>query len=563
MRLNEILSTYRGRSTSIVEIGEHTADLGALLELPEDVRYERSATAPKQPATVDPGTLVIAAVGPHSGAGATHEALAALAGGLPIGGRAVVVATWPTEDLAIDAVCGPLADGGCQVIAAEPLEPAANLDGATCLVVERVDRVTPVRAGLGRSEDRAGRPGELRDGLYAASGFVIEGVIARSLRQRLGKALSEARGFGESSHRVDELEHELVKQRAKVHSLQGKLATLQSSVRLRIGTMAVRSVRHPIRAVVDVPRELVDIRRHRRAGSQAAPAPRPAGRKTRLPAIRTVPLALPRVGRGHTRSLLTMTVPSHMFVPRTLSNTGLAGYEPAALACYLTVLDAAGPGTVLDIGANIGIYAGLASAFSDREVYAFEPMPQLADEARNFAIDNGLAFRTESVALGAENGEATFYLSDSTDSSNSLAEGFRPSSRQIQVKVQTLDDYVAQTGIRPAIMKIDTETTEPDVLAGATETIAKCRPWILCEVLAGRVETRLTEVLTPLGYHWYHINGNVPYAETNEIVGDPTHEHLMWLFAPERPSEDFWSIVRDMATAVADCTPARGAELHG
>jgi FkbM family methyltransferase len=212
---------------------------------------------------------------------------------------------------------------------------------------------------------------------------------------------------------------------------------------------------------------------------------------------------------------------------------------------------------VLDIGANIGIYAGLASTLSDREVYAFEPMPQLADEARNFASDNGLAFWTDSVALGAENGEATFYLSDSTDSSNSLAEGFRQSSKQIQVKVQTVDDYVAQTGIRPAIMKIDTETTEPDVLAGATETIAKCRPWILCEVLAGRVETRLTEVLAPFGYHWYHINGQVPHAETNEIVGDPTHEHLMWLFTPERPGEEFWSIVRDMATAVADCTPSR------
>jgi FkbM family methyltransferase len=190
-------------------------------------------------------------------------------------------------------------------------------------------------------------------------------------------------------------------------------------------------------------------------------------------------------------------------------------------------------------------------------VRAFEPAPAIADVARRFAADNDLDFTTEVLALGAENGVATLYLSDSSDTSNSLVARFREHSDEVEVALETLDSYVERTDAVPAVLKVDTEMTEPDVLAGGARTLAKHRPWILCEVLARRVERRLTEVFAPLDYYWYPITDEVPYQEADEIIGDETHQRLMWLFAPERPPDHFWSAVRAHAAALAECTPER------
>jgi FkbM family methyltransferase len=179
--------------------------------------------------------------------------------------------------------------------------------------------------------------------------------------------------------------------------------------------------------------------------------------------------------------------------------------------------------------------------------------------ASTFSDENHLEFRAEMIALGAESGTATFYLSDRSDASNSLAAGFRPSSNQIQVPVETLDSYVERTGLVPAVMKVDTETTEPDVLAGSAATIATHRPWILCEVLARRVEPRLEQTLAPHRYHWYPIEVPAPYREAGRIRGDRKYQNLMWLFAPERPGDEFWTALERRTAQLRECRPQRGA----
>src|SRR5262249_4228536 len=199
--------------------------------------------------------------------------------------------------------------------------------------------------------------------------------------------------------------------------------------------------------------------------------------------------------------------------PRHVAESGLAGYEKSAMACFLAAGDVAGAGAVLDIGANVGIYAAIGRALTERDVVAFEPWQMVVDVARQFSADNDLGFTVEALALGASNRTATLYLSDAGDSSNSLRHNFRPSSHQVEVPVETLDSYVARTGVVPAVMKIDTEATEPDVLIGAAKTINEHRPWILCEVLARRVERRLHDILAPFGYRWYHITEALPLRE--------------------------------------------------
>jgi FkbM family methyltransferase len=266
------------------------------------------------------------------------------------------------------------------------------------------------------------------------------------------------------------------------------------------------------------------------------------------------------------RKWLVVEAPRSCFVPKVLEQKALAGYEPDALACFLATETVAGPGAVWDVGANVGVYGLLARALTDRPVRAFEPAPDLADLARSIATANGLPYPVEQVALGASSGEATFYLSDVTDSSNSLAEGFRPSSKALNVTVETVDDVVRRTGEVPAVLKIDTETTEPDVLRGAARLIEQHRPWLLCEVLGNpRYGKAVRDVIEPWDYHWYHITDELPLQPADDILGDPEHRHLMWLFAPEPPGDEFWAACREWREGLAVCSPVvqpdRSAQL--
>jgi FkbM family methyltransferase len=274
-------------------------------------------------------------------------------------------------------------------------------------------------------------------------------------------------------------------------------------------------------------------RRRRRAARAAAP---------RLPSI-GLRLPAPPDGRRRGPESITVTASRKHTLIKRLGREGIAGYEPETIACYLAALERAPAGVVLDIGANIGLYSFLASARSRRPVYGFEPTPDLAAVMRRVAKDNRLRFHTEQLAMGRENGTATLYLSDRADLSNSLLKGFRDSARQLDVPVETVDHWCRRRRARPGLIKIDTEATEPAVVEGARDTIRAHRPWIFCEVLHGRVEEPIMELMRPFGYHWYHLAGDPPYSPRDRIVGDNTYQCLMWLLTPEPLGDEFWTRV--------------------
>jgi FkbM family methyltransferase len=268
--------------------------------------------------------------------------------------------------------------------------------------------------------------------------------------------------------------------------------------------------------------------------STAPPAPRLRDVTLVVPAT---PGAPPRVAPREIR----MTAPPAMFVPKVLQRSGLGGYERSSFPHFLAALEEAPPGAVLDVGANVGPYSLLARACGDRRVVAFEPTPDLAEIARVTAARNGLDYDVEEIALGDADGHATLHLSETSDSSNSLNPDFRPSSSSIDVPLERLDTWVGRTGTVPGLLKVDTETTEPAVLRGAVGTVTEHRPWVFCEVLYKRGEEELTEVVAPWGYTWYHLTGPGPLEPATRIVGDPEHEHFMWLFVPEPLGDEHWS----------------------
>jgi FkbM family methyltransferase len=267
-----------------------------------------------------------------------------------------------------------------------------------------------------------------------------------------------------------------------------------------------------------------------------------------------VELALPRGlgdAPGSSPRSLTIRTPVRTYVSHLLAGSGLAGYEPDTLACFLAAIEERGSAPVFDVGANIGVFSWLAAALTPAIVVAFEPTPDLAAQMRAICAENDLDVRVEELALGAAPGTAELHLSDKTDSSNSLRAGFRPSHRSVTVPVETIDGYADRTGVTPAVLKVDTESTEPDVLRGAAGVLATGRPWIICEVLAGRTEADLTTILEPLGYWWYRIDGPGPLEVRHVIEGDPTYAYMNWLFAPEEPSPAFWQACAGWRSSLA------------
>ena len=76
------------------------------------------------------------------------------------------------------------------------------------------------------------------------------------------------------------------------------------------------------------------------------------------------------------------------------------------------------------------------------------------------------------------------------------------------------------------LIKIDTESTEAQVLRGMAETIRRDHPTILCEVLPGCGSERpLEEVLASSGYRFYLLTSKGPIPREH-IEGDrvwPNH----------------------------------------
>ena len=550
----------------VVDVSAGKVDLRRHLMVPDEVPYSPADPADLTDTAFTPDTLLLCLVGPQEGMHTPVADLSQALRALPTGAKVLMLAGWTLEAFPDHLVLGPLVDGRCQVIDAVPVDLSGRYGMHVALLAERVDELLPPRAYLSdmRTDDEMPVPdAPVRASdtpamqLWATNQRMLGELVARPLRLQVR----------ELDDRVAGLKAELAATRQGTLALQAELAVrdkdlararrrvraLESSPTFRLGRTLVDGARHPGKAVVTVPKNLAKIwREHRaRAITPASQPPAPVKPPAGL-THRTVSIAVP----GSPHRALAMTAPVALLVPRKLAADGLAGYEPSAVPCFLAALGIAGPGAVLDIGANVGLYAALAAAVTDREVVAFEPFPTLADVAERFATENDLDFRVESIALGSETGSATLYLSDSSDSSNSLAAGFRKSTRQIEVPVETLDGYVQRTGVVPAVLKIDTESTEPEVLFGAAETLRDHRPWVLCEVLAGRGEDRLTEALVPHGYHWYHITNEVPYRNATVIEGDTTYQHLMWLFAPEPPDEAFWAAVTAHRTAIAEAEQA-------
>jgi FkbM family methyltransferase len=171
----------------------------------------------------------------------------------------------------------------------------------------------------------------------------------------------------------------------------------------------------------------------------------------------------------------------------------------------------------IDIGANNGCYIHFLRKHA-RRVYAFEPLPWLADDlARKFHSDiEQRKVTIWNMALSNARGTSTLrvpivdgvLVEGCASVAPEIATKY-PRHRDITVRMETLDDvYTGDYTGDVGFIKIDVEGHEEAVLEGARKTIIRCRPRLLVEleesIVPGAVR-RVTEFLAGLGYQGYFI----------------------------------------------------------
>lgn len=128
---------------------------------------------------------------------------------------------------------------------------------------------------------------------------------------------------------------------------------------------------------------------------------------------------------------------------------------------------------VVDIGANYGEMISALQGCRVPRVLAFEPNTRLHPYLHRTAQLNGVALEIRPEAVGARTGRAQFQIDLEWSGTSSLIPGTAGHRTETtEVEVITLDDWFATDPARTALIKMDVEGAELDVLAGAERFLA-------------------------------------------------------------------------------------------
>jgi len=162
-----------------------------------------------------------------------------------------------------------------------------------------------------------------------------------------------------------------------------------------------------------------------------------------------------------------------------------------------------------DVGAHVGLYSLVASCLvgPKGKVVAFEPDPLNARLIREHAARNGLSnISVARVAVWRSEGEVRFRRGGDQATGKSSRRGAvvdaglaMGSGEIISVQAVSLDRFAAGS-CSPAVIKIDVEGAECEVLEGATGLLARAKPTLICEVHTAEAAAFVAEFLPARDY---------------------------------------------------------------
>jgi FkbM family methyltransferase len=168
------------------------------------------------------------------------------------------------------------------------------------------------------------------------------------------------------------------------------------------------------------------------------------------------------------------------------------------------------PATVIDVGANKGQFSSFAaSRWPKARILAFEPLPRPAARYRRVLGDRATLF---DCALGAEAARLEMHVASRDDSSSLLSLGERQKSvfhmdevATLSVDVQRLDKVLEGLVVAPALLKIDVQGYEYEVIQGLGDLAPEIE-WIYVETsfvelyTGQRLHNEVAALLGELGY---------------------------------------------------------------
>jgi len=125
----------------------------------------------------------------------------------------------------------------------------------------------------------------------------------------------------------------------------------------------------------------------------------------------------------------------------------------------------------VDVGANVGSYTVLASAVVGAHVIAFEPVEASLAALRHNVLLNDTSARVDARQIALSDRGATVYVTTQSGAANRIVRPGDPQRLGRQsVPAHTLDGELA--GLDPALLKIDVEGHESEVLSGGAGVLA-------------------------------------------------------------------------------------------
>jgi FkbM family methyltransferase len=139
-------------------------------------------------------------------------------------------------------------------------------------------------------------------------------------------------------------------------------------------------------------------------------------------------------------------------------------------------------GSMIDIGANIGLVTLLMSQFAN-SILSIEPNKDAFDILKHNCHVNQINSILKNCAVGKGNNKVRFLsTSVSTTASHVVTKNHISTDFNYEIPIKKLDDIVKEEKIKDInFIKIDVEGHEWPVLRGAKKTIRKFNPWILLE----------------------------------------------------------------------------------
>jgi FkbM family methyltransferase len=190
------------------------------------------------------------------------------------------------------------------------------------------------------------------------------------------------------------------------------------------------------------------------------------------------------------------------------------GFERSLARIFEAVL---APGMhVVDVGANVGLYSVLAAQIvgPTGRVLAAEPVPTMVALLRSNVARNKLSqVEIFAGAVTNEPGSCSIEFVEGGEEYSSLGSIAHPdvpqqNRRRVDVPGETLDSLVAKHGLRPALVKVDTEGAEGLVFTGAGAVLDEFRPAVTSELddrLLGSLGYNSAKVVDLFAKHQYRV----------------------------------------------------------